>query len=324
MKRLGVLGTLVWDRIWTARDRERGTPFESWGGIAYSLAAAAAACPAGWEIVPILKVGSDLADPARAFLAGLPGVVVGDAVRIVSEPNNRVELCYTDAARRGERLTGGVPAWGWHDLRPQLADLDALYVNFISGFELGLAEAEALRAGFGGPTYADLHSLFLGCPGAGVRQLRRLADWERWVACFDAVQCNEDELGTLGEPAADWPDRAAPLLRSGAGLAAVTLGPSGAAVATRRGFPTDPADWPAWRGRGRPDSTPVSGRVYPSPAAGPGDPTGCGDVWGATCFAGLLGGLGVDGAVERSHRAAARALAYRGASGLHAHLLAAG
>ena len=43
MKRLGILGTFVWDRIWTLADQEAGRPFETWGGMAYSLAAAAAA-----------------------------------------------------------------------------------------------------------------------------------------------------------------------------------------------------------------------------------------------------------------------------------------
>ena len=46
-------------------------------------------------------------------------------------------------------------------------DLDALYVNFISGFEMSLGTAEALRRGFSGPIYVDLHSLFLGMGADG-------------------------------------------------------------------------------------------------------------------------------------------------------------
>lgn len=318
MNRLGVLGTFVWDRIWTREDARRGEPFTSWGGIAYSLAAAAAACPPGWEVVPVARVGADLEEEARGFLAGLPGVrVEGASLRVVAEPNNRVELFYTDEARRGERLTGGVSGWGWGELEPALEGLDALYLNFISGFEMELEAAERLRASFGGPTYADLHSLFLGCPGAGTRSLRPLPEWEEWAGCFDAVQLNEDELGTLGAPRG-FPEGAAPLLRAGAGVVAVTLGEKGAAVARREGFPEDPARWSAHRGLPEGAEAPC-GRVHPAPAL-PGDPTGAGDVWGATLFCGLLSGVGVDAAVKGAHRAAARKLSHRGASGLYAHL----
>lgn len=299
MRRVGVLGTFVRDTIWTLADVERGRPFTSWGGIAYSLAAAAAARPEGWEVVPVVQVGADLEAEARGFLRGLPGVDPdAPSLRVVPEPNNRVELRYSDTARRGERLTGGVPPWPWEALEPHLAGLDALFVNFISGYELELADAERLRAAFSGPTYADLHSLFLGCPGAGARAMRRPPEWARWAACFDAVQLNEDELGTLGGAGESREDLAARLLGAGPGLVAVTLGPGGALVAAR--------DAPA--------------RVYPPAEDAAGDPTGCGDVWGATFFLGLLGGLGVPEAVARAHAAAARKLAHRGASGLYPRL----
>ena len=318
MKRLGVLGTLVWDRIWTLEDAARGEPFTSWGGIAYSLASAAAARPEGWEVVPVVKVGRDLADEARELLAALPGVAAGPSLVVVPEDNNRVELRYTDGAHRGERLTGGVPGWTWEELEPHVAGLDALYVNFITGFELGLADAEALRRGFGGPLYSDLHSLFLGCPGAGTRQLRTLPEWERWAACFDGVQLNERELGTL-VGAGEWTGAAARVLDAGPGLAVVTLGAEGAAYARRAGFPSSPEAWPELRG--------VVGGVavevgsVPPESSVDGDPTGAGDVWGLAFFCGLLGGLELEAAMRRAHDVAARKLAFRGASGLYTHLV---
>jgi sugar/nucleoside kinase (ribokinase family) len=314
--RLGVLGTFVWDRIWTLEDAARGEPFTAWGGIAYSLASAAAARPEGWEVVPVVKVGRDLEAEAREFLAGLPGVEAGASLRVVPEPTNRVELRYTDRDHRGERLTGGVPAWTWEELEPRVAGLDALYVNFISGFEMGLADAEALRRAFRGPLYADLHSLFLGCPGAGTRELRRIPEWERWAACFDGVQMNERELGTL-PGGGDWPERAGRVLGAGPGLAVVTLGAEGAAYARRARFPPAPREWPGARGvSGGPAET---GTVPPA-APAPGDPTGAGDVWGLAFFCGLLDGLEVEDAMRRAHDLAARKMSHRGATGLYAHL----
>lgn len=322
MKRLGVLGTLVWDRIWTLADQARGRPREDWGGIAYSLAGAAAACPPGWEIVPLLKVGADLQAEADVLLGSLPALVVGPGLRTVPEPNNRVELRYTDAARRGERLSGGVPPWTWDELRPQLGGLDALYVNFVSGWEMELDAAERLRAAFPGPTWADLHSLFLGCPGPEARPLRRPPEWARWAACFDAVQMNADELATLGVARDQWPDAALPLLRAGAGAVFVTRGAGGAAAAFRSELSTTPAEWPAHRGEGQEEPGAVTASEYPLAGAGAvaGDPTGCGDVWGVTLFAGLLGGRALPDAVAGAHAAATRKLGVRGASALFAQL----
>jgi len=51
-----------------------------------------------------------------------------------------------------------------------------------------------------------------------------------------------------------------------------------------------------------------------------GDPTGCGDVWGATYFSQLLGGATLSDAIGAAHRAAARNVEHRGATGLAAYL----
>jgi sugar/nucleoside kinase (ribokinase family) len=316
--KLGVVGTFVWDTIWTLEDVRAGRPFETWGGVAYSLAAAAAARAEGWEIVPIVKVGADLADEARRFMEGLPGVDPVPGILIVSEANNRVELRYTDEQRRGERLTGGVNAWTWEELAPPLAGIDALYVNFLSGFEMELETAERLRASFAGPIYADLHSLFLGCPGAGVRQMRSLPQWERWAACFHAIQLNEDELEMLaGDALSPVPARAERLLAHGAGLAVVTQGGHGASYVVREGFPEDPMAWPRWTaGGGRVQQ----GAVLPEQGHRPGDPTGAGDVWGVTFFSSLLAGLRLEDAIRRAHRFAGGKMGVRGATGLYEHL----
>ncbi len=315
--RLGILGTFVWDRIWTLEDQAAGLPFESWGGLAYSLAAAAAARPEGWEIVAVARVGEDLVDEARAFAAALPGVDAESALVAAPEPNNRVELRYTDDARRGERLTGGVEAWTWEELAPRVAGLDALYVNYFSGFEIGLAATERLRAAFNGPLYADLHSLFLGCPGVGTRQMRHLPEWERWAASFDAVQLNDDELRMLAPAAGSRDEAAATLMGAGPRVVAVTHGAEGATILRAAAIPADPRRWPETRGEA---AGPPAAAQYPSRPC-TGDPTGCGDVWGATFFTSLAGGLGWDDAARAAHAAAARKMGVRGASGLFGALV---
>jgi sugar/nucleoside kinase (ribokinase family) len=54
---------------------------------------------------------------------------------------------------------------------------------------------------------------------------------------------------------------------------------------------------------------------------GDGDPTGCGDVWGATFFLRLLYGRDLVGALRDANAAAARNVLHRGATGLREHLL---
>ena len=135
-QRLGVIGTFVWDVI-HGRDA-RSLPVEEWGGITYALSAFDAALPDGWELVPLVKVGEDLAPRARDFLRGLRHIAADAQPIVVPYRNNRVELRYTSAERRSEVLSGGVPGWSWLGLAPLLGGIDALYINLISGFELDL------------------------------------------------------------------------------------------------------------------------------------------------------------------------------------------
>ena len=317
-KRLGVVGTLVWDTI---RYRD-GQPeqVEAWGGVAYALSAFEAALPDNWEIVPIVKVGSDLSESAWRFLRSFPRIDMETGIRVVPELNNRVELVYTGPERRTERLTGGVPPWLWAELGPLARTCDALYVNFISGFEMELDTARSLRSGFAGPTYADLHSLFLGVGSSGLRVPQELPSWGAWLRCFDAVQMNAEEFELLGRAVGDPWALAAQIVGPELKLITITLGANGAGYVAGAAFNSDPSLWPGTRHR---VATPRPARSGIAPAEDSevmGDPTGCGDVWGATLLAGLLRGDQLEPAMAQANRVAAKNVAHRGASGLHRHL----
>lgn len=311
MPKLGVVGSLVWDLI-HGRDAA-APPVEEWGGIAYALAGVDAALPEGWEFVPLIKVGRDLAREADALLRTLPRRAAGARFIEVPEPNNRVVLHYQSSERRCERMSGGVPGWTWGELGPMVRDLDALYLNFISGFELCLGTAQALRRGFNGPIYADLHSLFLGMQHDGVRVLRPLPDAPSWFNCFDVVQVNEDEMRQLSP---DPLSLAAEALGQGASLIVVTLGPRGAAYVAAAGFD----GWGTRAGAVPAAGGPLRTALIAAPAADAIDATGCGDVFGATLCARLLAGEPVESAIAQANRFAARNAGYRGATGLSRHL----
>ena len=322
MPKVGIVGSLVWDLIY-GRD-PLAPPVEEWGGIAYALAGFDASLAPDWEMVPLIKVGRDLSREAQRLLNSLTRLAPGARCVEVTAPNNRVVLHYQSSERRCERMAGGVPGWTWAELGPMVHDLDAVYVNFISGFELCLGTAQALRHGFRGPLYADFHSLFLGMQQDGMRVLQPLANAADWFGCFDVVQLNEEEMRQLSP---DPLSLSAQALGAGVSLLAVTLGPKGVAYVAAPGF-----DGLAQRGvtLGEPKanrgdhsasfSTPVRSGLIKAAAVETLDPTGCGDVFGAAAFASLLSGNSVEDALRHATSLAGRNAGFRGATGLASHL----
>ncbi len=237
-------------------------------------------------------------------------------------PNNRVELRYYADERRSEILTGGVPAWTWAGLKPVLdaAQLDALYINFLSGWELDLETTQLIRQHFRGPIYCDLHML------AWAVQPRRSA-----LAAADLRRARVVRLLRLsaGERRRDDDARArsmalaATALHAGVRSLTVTLGKRGVAYFAPPDFDRFD-DWNARRvrsTRSRRRVGPVrTALVAPEHVVVGGDPTGCGDVWGSTYFSRLLAGDNLGDAILAAHRAAARNVEHRGASGLANHL----
>lgn len=322
-KRVGVIGTFVWDVI-HGRDA-RDVPVEEWGGITYTLSGLDAALTDDWEIVPIMKVGFDFAQKAREFLRTLKHIAPDAALVEVPYPGHRVELRYLDDERRTEVLTGGIPAWTWLGLKPLIDDarLDALYVNFLSGWELDLETAQLLRAHFKGPIHCDLHMKVMAVRPDGLRVPQAIPHVAEWCGCFDFLQMNEEEMATI---APDPMSLAATAIAAGVSALFVTLGKRGAVYVAAPGFETI-CDLPS---RGGLATAPRGGtgalgavRSALIPAAivnTPGDPTGCGDVWGATYFSRMVVGDKLADAMKAAALAAARNVGHRGATGLAAHL----
>jgi sugar/nucleoside kinase (ribokinase family) len=120
---------------------------------------------------------------------------------------------------------------------------------------------------------------------------------------------------------------AATALANGVKSLVVTLGARGVAYFAAPGFETL-ADVPR-RAAGAPRTAraeslgAIRTQLVPSRIAQvveDGDPTGCGDVWGATYFSHLAAGNNFQAAMGAAMEAAARNVEHRGASGL-AHYL---
>ncbi len=317
-RRLGVIGTLVWDEI-HGRDPAQA-PIQEWGGITYALAGLDAALSDDWEIVPLIKVGSDHAQRARAYLATLRRMAPDAAIIEVPYPNNRVTLRYESSERRTEKLSGGIPGWHWLGLKPLLNGIDALYINLISGWEVDLEIAQLIRQFFSGVVYCDMHSLLLAVDPEGYRVPQMVPNIRSWMQCFDILQVNEDELALL---APDAMALAATAMSAGVSEINVTMGPRGAVYFAAPKFErlSDIRRAPLT------DSGALHGAIRTSrvSAVAPEanrtiDPTGCGDVWGATHFARLLAGDKLGDAIDAAMRAASRNLTHRGATSLASYL----
>ena len=221
--------------------------------------------------------------------------------------------------------------WTWPALRPlvETAQLDAIYVNFLSGWELDLETARALRDAFAGPIHCDLHMLATTVQPDGMRAMRMLPDVAGWCGCFDLLQVNEDEMHCL---APDPMALAATAMAEGVSALFVTMGKRGAVYFAAPGA-SDDALRSVAEGRfgsssrlerGAAIGGAITTALLPADVADvapqDADPTGCGDVWGATCFSRLLGGDKLLDAMTKAHRAAARNVGYRGTTGLANHL----
>jgi len=306
---------MIWDTIRGRDGADRQV--EEWGGIGYALAALDASLGDDWTIVPLIKVGRDLAPRAHGFLRDLRHVDPEARFVEVPDPNPRVVLRYVDDARRCEGLSGIVPPWTWAEVGPMVLGLDALYLNFITGYEADLATVRALRQAYHGPMYGDLHSLALGRTAEGTRYYRPLEEALAWLTAFDVAQVNEDEMGQLGEQPLALAARA---LEQGVGAVCVTLGARGAVFVSAGDFTAL-----GWSAETRPTRGPGASLVRTAlvPVEGGhavGDPTGCGDVFGATLVAHLLQGTALEPAIGAANRMARRNVTYRGATGLQRHL----
>jgi sugar/nucleoside kinase (ribokinase family) len=197
-------------------------------------------------------------------------------------------------------------------LEPLIQDLDALYVNFISGFETSLDPIRRVRSVFQGPMYVDLHSLFLAVQQDGLRTPQQLPDIGEWFACFDVVQINEDELKLIGE---DPMEVAAGAMAHGVQLFIVTLAEHGAVFFTTGGF-----DFRGARQHLRPAPEPIRTAKVEPDSVEVRDPTGCGDVFGGAMVGRLVRGDDVEIALRAANAAAARNVQYRGATDLQYHL----
>ncbi len=272
-----------------------GPEIESYGGIFYSVAALATLLEPRDRVFPVFGVHR-AEHPALVETLGKFPNVDTSGIFPFDGPTNRVHLYYRRGGSRTECSKDISPPIPFDRIRKSL-DVDAILVNMVSGFDLTLETLDAIRMAVRGekiPIHFDFHSLTLGVTDSHERRRRPVEDWRRWAFMIDTLQLNEEEIAGLPlEPMTE---------RQTAGHL-LTLGVKG--VLVTRGY----------RGVGvyRNDQKHiVHSDIAGIPGNGEGEPTGCGDVFGAAFLVRYVKTSDILASAEFANRVAAAKTRIRG------------
>jgi sugar/nucleoside kinase (ribokinase family) len=189
--KITVIGTINKDSI-IFPDGKRT---ESYGGIFYNLSALSGLGGKQLEIYPVCNLGYDVYDEVTSTLKEF-GNVNSSGIYRVQRKNNHALLMIDKNSQREETLKYRVPVLRFEQVEPFL-DSQVILVNFISGFDMELADLQKTKKSTKALIYMDIHSLTLGVDKTGKRYLRKPKRWEEYIKTVDFVQTNLPELNVL-------------------------------------------------------------------------------------------------------------------------------
>ena len=208
-------------------------------------------------------------------------------------------------------MSGGVPGWTWRELGPMVRDLDAIYLNFISGFELASAPRRRYGRAFVARSTPTCTVSFSACSRTGCGCSNRSSMPPPGSVVSTWFSSTRTRCASSPRPAL--PIRAGARRRRRPARRDPGRREAAAYVAAP-GF--DRLDGQS--GAESPDSSAVRTALIAGAAGRAVDPTGCGDVFGAAAFARLLAGDTVEAALRHANAMAGRNAMLRGAGGLGA------
>lgn len=206
---IAIIGQACIDEIVSTTGEVRS---RSLGGILYSYAALERLARETDSPTTVLPVGF-YSRPDREYLDPLLRELDHfDFKRLLNTQDltNRVQLVYHTDSDRTEHCPSILPTITMGDLsRRTFDDVQAVFVNMISGFDITLDAMEAIARWsdeLDFHIHLDLHALALGPLSQGEgnfgggRKAQGLKDWPRWVAAAHTIQLNELEADHIGEP----------------------------------------------------------------------------------------------------------------------------
>lgn len=258
--KITVIGHLCLDVIRHPDESET----QSYGGIFFPVATLANLLGPKDTVAPVFGVGRSDYDAFIERLKAYPNVD-SSGIFTFSGPTNQVRLVYATTSERTECSRHISEPITLKRIRQHL-DADMLLVNMISGFDVTLETLDEIRMDLrevGAPIYLDVHSLTLGIRDDFTRYHRPLELWRRWFFMIHAAQMNEEEAASLTAEKLDEAALANHTLALNTGTLLITRGERGCTAFIDERKHMRRLDVPGIR------------------IEGAGDPTGCGDVFGA-------------------------------------------
>ncbi len=277
----------------------KGPEIESYGGIYYAIGTLAALLGPGDSVIPVFGLNASDYEPLVGNLSRFPNVDCS-GIFAFEEPTNRVQLHYTSASTRIECSRNIATPIPFDRIRKFLS-VDGILVNMISGSDITLETFDQIRMAIRPartPIHFDYHSLTLGVNGNNERFRRPLENWRRWGFMTDTIQMNEDEIRGLSGEAMSEEQTAGHLLTLSVRAVLITRGERGVAV-----YSND---------RKRLTRTDIPGLAV----NGGGEPTGCGDVFGAAFHYCFIKTSDLIASAEFANRTAAAKVLLRGSDHL--------
>jgi sugar/nucleoside kinase (ribokinase family) len=257
---LTVIGHLCIDVIHHAD----GTETNSYGGIFFSIAAAANLLGSSGTVLPVFGVGKNEYDALIERLKSYPNVDTSGIFKF-NGPTNQVHLIYENNSERVECSKNIADPIPWKKIRPYL-DSNMILVNMISGFDITLETLDEIRMDVREnhtPIYMDVHSLTLGIDENFNRFHRPVENWRRWLFMLHGVQMNKEEASVLTVEHFDEQSLAKRILALNTKAFVITKGKNGCSAFVDERKHVMHTDIPG---------IPIKETI---------DPTGCGDVFAA-------------------------------------------
>jgi len=255
-KKIVVVGSIVKDEI---RSNEGHKAF-SYGGITYTVLAFSRLFPR-IKVVPIAYIGKKDLDE---YISLLPPEVEKDWI-IPYDGETNTNLLIYKGENRIEYFKRRTPPVELKFLLEH-DDADAFLINFIKNNDLQIKDLKRFSRIYGGIIYVDVHSLVKVAGRDGRSRLRKFNSWQSFSSSVDIIQMNEEEAryftGIDANTIEELGKLAILILKSGPKVVNITLGSSGSIV--------------AWK-----DDKEHVEHFLP-PRVEIIDPTGCGDVYGAS------------------------------------------
>lgn len=285
-----VLGHLVLDEIHSFD----GNVYRSPGGIAFPLTTFAALTAAGDRLLPVFPFGKD----ARAVMQSLGEEfpeIASEHCWEVEEENTRVRLFHVSASQYNTQLVRSLDEIDGERIAPLLGVADLVYLNMMTGNDISLETAAALR-GKARLVYIDLHMIAYRVHPDGRREPAPSEHWKQWLNAGDVLQCNEREFAALLPAGSGEVERIQQVFEvSGPRYFVLTRGEAGADIYHEGKHAL---------------------HVPPVAAAQTVDPTGCGDAFGSTLAFGLARGEKLENAARRAAIAASFVAGLPGSTGI--------